>query len=192
VVTAGKQMVMKWVLLLLPFLMLNLEAQPVDRQHLREDFLQAAARKSALDSFKCSLEKIKTKTPVEECYYGICFALNTQYAPGTWAKIKLVTQSRTLLNDAISRDQIDPELRFLRLTLEHFLPSFLGMSKDIPGDLAAILGQPHFVEDNPALRKKALEFLLSTNRCSAEQTRQVHQQLQELNKKEIAVLGKIL
>ena len=166
---------------------LDLVSQPLSRQELRDWFLSATTRKSALDSFKNRLEKIDSKSPVQECYYGICCALNIQYTSGMWGKIKLVNQSYDLLCEAVNRDPSDPELRFMRLTFEHFLPGFLGMSKDIPNDLAIIFSHADFVADNPALRKKALEFLATTHRCNADQNKLLQHQLADLNKKQTPV-----
>ena len=175
---------MKLIILALALITLTeVSSQPVDRQQMREWFLQSMQRKSALDSFMSKLEKLAIKTPAQECYYGICYALSTQYTSGMWAKIKLVNESHSVLNHAIARDPQDPELRFIRLTLEHFLPAFLGMSKDIPSDLAVIMAHPDFVSDSPPLKKKALEFLISTHRCNADQNKALEQQLAGLNKR---------
>ncbi len=176
---------MKWILLALLFeYSIGTNAQQRERRELREGFLQSLQRKSALDSFLHKLEKISSKSPVQESYYGICNALQAQYTSSMWTKIKLVTESRGILNDAIAKSPNDPELRFMRLTFEHFLPSFLGMSKDIPADLLVILQHPDFVDDSPALKKKALEFLVATHRCTTDQNRALQQQLADLNSRQ--------
>jgi len=169
----------------------QLFAQPINRQQLRDGFLQSMQSKSALDIFTGKLEKIATMSPAQECYYGICYGLKTQYTDGIWAKIKLVNKAKDLIDHAIERDPNDAELRFIRVTLEHYLPAFLGMSKDIPKDLAIIFAQPVFVADSPPLKKKALEFLLATHRCSLQQNQILQLQLADLNKTqhlELAVL----
>ncbi|MDB5284100.1 MAG: hypothetical protein JWO06_3175 [Bacteroidota bacterium] len=175
---------MKWVFLLSFFTRGGvLSGQSLERQQLREGFLESTQRKSALDSFIKKLQVIQVKSPAQECYYGICLALLTEQTNGIVAKIKLVNQSKDILNHSIARDPRDPELRFIRLTLEHYLPAFLGMSKEIPCDLAIIFANPDFFSDNPSLKKKALEFLLATHRCTPEQNNLLLHQLAELNKK---------
>jgi hypothetical protein len=67
--------------------------------------------------------------------------------------------------------------------LEHFLPSFLGFNKHIPEDLKVIFSNPNFIDDNPPLKKKILEFLLWSKRCTAEQDKLLQDQMDELNKK---------
>ncbi len=171
---------------------MQLSAQQMGRQQLRDGFLGSMQSKGALDSFISRLEKIADKSPAQECYYGICFGLRTHYVEGMWSKIKLVSKAKDLLDHSIERDPSDPELRFIRLTLEHYIPAFLGMSKNIQKDLAVIFAQPVFVADCPTLKKKALEFLLATKRCSFEQNKMLQLQLAEVNKTprmELAVLS---
>ena len=170
----------------------QLSAQTMNRQQLRDGFLGSMQSKGALESFTGRLEKIEVKSPAQECYYGICYGLKTSYVDGLWSKIKLVNEAKSLLDHSIQRDPNDPELRFIRVTLEHYLPAFLGMSKDIQKDLAVIFAQPVFITDNAPLKKKALEFLLASHRCSAEQNKILQLQLAELNKTqhmELAVLS---
>ena len=176
---------MRWILLAFLFMVFTaVFSQQLSWQQLREGFLQSLERKGALDSFIAKLEKIGEKSPAEECYYGICHALRTQYTSNTWNKIKLVSESRGFLNHAIERDRNDPELRFMRITLEYHLPFFLGLSKDIAADMLVISEHPGFASDSPLLKKMALDFLLSTHRCNSEENRILQQQLAELNKKQ--------
>ena len=170
----------------------QLFSQPISRQQLRDGFLGSIQSKSALNSFIGKLEKIEAKSPAQECYYGICYGLSANYTDGLWCKIKLVNKAKGLIDQAIERDPLDPELRFIRLTLEHYLPAFLGMSKDIQKDLAVICAQPLFAADSPPLQKKALAFLLTTHHCSFEQNKILQLQLSDLNKTrhlELAVLS---
>ncbi len=175
---------MKWLLFLSTFIFQKeIYCQQFNRQQLRDLFLQATERKTALDSLASKLENIEKKTPTEESYYGLCNGLYCQYDDGNWAKLRHVIKSKNHLNSAVERDSKDPELRFLRLMLEHFLPSFLGLNKHIPDDLHVIFANPNFIDDNLALKKKVIEFLLWSKRCTAEQNKLLQAQMDELNKK---------
>jgi len=158
-------------------------SQSINRQQLREMFLRATDHKTALDSLVIKLETIETKTPTEESYFGICNGLYCQYDDGNWAKLKHVMKSKNHLNNAVERDPKDPELRFMRLMLEHFLPSFLGLNKHITEDLKVIFSNPAFIDENLSMKKKAIEFLLWTERCSPEQNKLLQTEMDELNKK---------
>ena len=174
---------MKWLIFLFWFITQTEGfCQQFDRQQLRELFLQALEHRTALDSMTHRLECINKKTPVQECYYGMCYAIYCQYDDGNWAKMKHVLKSHNHLNSAVERDPQDPELRFLRLMLEHFLPGFLGMNKHIPDDLKIILANPRFLDNDPPLQKKVSEFLIWSKRCTPEQEKLIKAQLDELNK----------
>lgn len=160
------------------------QAQKMSRQQIRELLLKSLENKTALDSLHRILEATPNKTPYEESYLGICTGLYCNYDQSNWDKLRHVMKSKNLLNSAVERDSKDPELRFMRFMLEHFLPSFLGLNKHITEDLAVIFKNPQFIDDNPALKKKAIEFLLWTERCSAEQKLQLQGELAALEKKQ--------
>lgn len=175
---------MKWHFFLLLFLIsTGIFSQSLNREDMRALFIQATEHKPALDSLLGKLEAIEKKSPTEECYQGICTGLCCQYDDGNWAKLKHVMKSKNLLNSAVDRSPKDPELRFMRFMLEHFLPSFLGLNKHISDDLAVIFSNPTFIDGNPDLKKKAIEFLLWTKRCTPEQNKLLESQMNEVNKK---------
>lgn len=159
------------------------ESQKLTKPQLRNLFVSATERKSALDSLIVVLESIDKKSPVEESYYGICNGLCCQYVESNFAKLKYVMKSKNYLNSAVNRDAKDPELRFMRLMLEHFLPSFLGLNKHISDDLRVIFSNPKFIDESPSLKRKVIEFLLWSKRGTPEQIRLLELEMAELNKK---------
>jgi hypothetical protein len=161
----------------------NVFGQTLSRDQLRVHFLQASERKTALDSFIHKLENINKKTPAEECYFGICNGICCQYDESNWSKFKHVVKAKNALNSAVEKDSKDPELRFMRFMLEHFLPSFLGFNKHIDEDIKVIFSNPNFIDENLALKKKVIEFLIWTKRCTAEQTKVLEAKIKEINKK---------
>lgn len=174
---------MKWLVLISSFILqTEVFCQQFDREQLRALLLRAFEHKTALDSLTLRLECVEQKTPTEESYFGMCNALYCQYDDGNWAKLKHVMKSRNHLNNAVERDPTDPELRFMRVMLEHFLPSFLGMNKHIPDDLKVIFANMSFVDNDPGLKKKVIEFLIWCKRCTPEQEQILQTQLAELNK----------
>ncbi len=158
-------------------------AQTLSRDQLRLHFLQASERKTALDSFLSKLENIDKKTPAEECYFGICNGICCQYDESNWSKFKHVVKAKNALNSAVEKDSKDPELRFMRFMLEHFLPSFLGFNKHIDEDIKVIFSNPNFIDDNLALKKKVIEFMIWTKRCTPEQTKLLDAKMKEITRK---------
>lgn len=169
--------------LLFSMVELSICAQTLSRDQLRFHFLQASERKTALDSFLGKLENIDKKTPAEECYFGICNGISYQYDESNWSKLKHVVKAKNALNSAVEKDTKDPELRFMRFMLEHFLPSFLGFNKHIDEDIKVIFSNPNFIDDNLALKKKVIEFMIWTKRCTPEQTKLLEAKMKEINRK---------
>ncbi len=154
--------------------------QTYTRPQLRESFLVFRSNKVYRDSIVNIFNKLQKRSPDEECYMGICFAFQIKEQPSNWAKLKLVFKARNHLNAGVQGKPNDPELRYLRFVFEHYLPSFLGLNKHVEDDLALIIKEMHFVDDNPRLKKMVLAFLLKTNRCTEEQNNRIKAELDKL------------
>ena len=168
------------IILLLLFSTNYIFSQTFTRPQLRESFLVFRSDKVYRDSIVNVFDKIKKKTPDEECYMGICVAFQIKEQKSNWDKLKLVFKARSHLNNGVNRKPNDPELRYLRFAFEHYLPSFLGLNKHIEDDLAMITKQMHFVDDNPRLKKMVLGFLLKTKRCTEAQNQRIKAELEKL------------
>lgn len=174
---------LRFLLFLFLFLPAEIFSQQLNKQQMRDLLVVATEHKPALDSLLNILESIDKKTPTEESYCGICYGLSCSYDEGNWAKLKHVVKSKNYLNSAVERDPKNPELRFMRFMLEHFLPSFLGFNKHIPDDLKVVFANPTFIDDNLRMKKMAIDFLLWTKRCTPEQTKLLEEQQTQLSKK---------
>jgi hypothetical protein len=157
-------------------------AQSVEKGQLRNSFLQSIQRRSALDSLVTRMNAIATKTPFEECYLGICNALQIKYISSMWGKYKMLDKSRDHINQAIQRSPQDVELHFIRFMLEHNIPAVLGMSTHISEDLANVFNHPDFLNEAPDLKKMALEFILASDRCTSDQKKIAEKTLSDIKK----------
>ena len=159
------------------------DAQSCDRQSLRLRYQQCFQRRTALDSFVGMLERSANRSAAEESYLGISYGLTIQYVQGMWSKYRVLVKSKSLLNSAVERDPTDPELRFMRLTLEHHIPAFLCMSTHINDDLRTMISKPAFLDENPEMKRQAIEFILDTKRCNPEQSRILEKLLADTKKR---------
>lgn len=175
-----------YLTIIIAFCSVILNAQGMPKEQLRDRFLQATMRRSALDSFMATIEKSPAMTAYEECYLDICNALQIQYLDGMWAKYKMLDRSRDHINRAVAKCPHDAEIRFIRFMLEHNIPGFLGMSTHIRDDLRMIFSQGDFLNDNPELKKMAMDFILASKRCTAEQQSTLQSMMMDLKKREVA------
>ncbi|MBS1594768.1 MAG: hypothetical protein JST90_10595 [Bacteroidetes bacterium] len=161
-------------------------SQTMSRSQLREGFLRAVKSRTALDSFTLALDLRSGRTASEECYLGMCDALQISYISGMWSKLKMLDRSRMHIGKAIAVAPQDAELRFLRFMLEHNIPSFLGMSGHIREDVAFVMEHNTFLDEDAEMKKMAIEYLISSKRCSASQTALLQKSLDDLKRKQYA------
>ncbi len=161
-------------------------SQAFTRSQLREGFLRAVKTRAALDSFTLALDMRTTRTASEECYLGMCDALQISYISGMWSKLKMLDRSRMHIGKAIASAPQDAELRFLRFMLEHNIPSFLGMSGHIREDVAFVLDHGTFMDEDADMKKMAIEYLIGSKRCSSTQTALLQKSLDDLKRKQYA------
>jgi hypothetical protein len=176
---------MKKYFLLLPLIALCSQAwaQTLNRPQLREYFLESLKRRSALDSFTAILEKNTARTAPEECYLGICNAMQIQYLSGMWSKYKMLDKSRDHVNRSLAAAPQDAEIHFMRFMLEHNIPSFLGMSTHIREDIAFVFSHTTFMDDDADMKKMAMEYMLASKRCTPDQRLALERSLSDLKKK---------
>ena len=158
-------------------------AQAYPKEVVRSRYMQALKRHGALDTLYRQLSAIRSPTPFEESYLGICTGMEAQFADGMWAKYKLAAKSKSHLNRAVDREPKDTELRFLRFTFEYYLPGFLLMSSHMNTDLKMVFANIGFLADAPDVKKVVLEFILSTHRCTPDETRIIERVLADVKKK---------
>ena len=157
--------------------------QAYPKDVIRGRYMQALKRHGALDTLYKQLSAVRSPTPFEESYLGICTGMEAQFADGMWSKYKLAAKSKSHLNRAVDRDTKDTELRFLRFTFEYYLPGFLLMSSHMNTDLKMVFANIGFLGEAPDVKKVVLEFILSTHRCTPDETKIIERVLAEVKKK---------
>ncbi|MBS1683708.1 MAG: hypothetical protein JSS76_03085 [Bacteroidetes bacterium] len=161
-------------------------SQALTRSQLRDGFLRAVKSRAALDSFTLALDLRTGRTAQEECYLGMCDAMQISYISGMWSKLKMLDRSRTHVGKAITAAPQDAELHFLRFMLEHNIPSFLGMSGHIREDIAFVLDHSTFLDEDTEMKKMVIEYMISSKRCTSSQTAMLQKSLDDLKRKQYA------
>lgn len=121
-------------------------------------------------------DKLNNKSAVSDPlylgYFGATEALLAKHHWNPYKKLEYLAKSQKTLEIAISKSPNNLELRFLRFSIQHYLPSFLGQSKNIEEDKTVMLKElsanNYATEDKPIAINVA-KFLLESKRCSTEQ-----------------------
>jgi hypothetical protein len=105
-------------------------------------------------------------------YLGSAQAIRARHSFNPYNKVTYLKSGLKTLETAVRSSPQDLEIRFLRFSLEHYIPSFLGYSKHLETDRAKIVElakQRKFGAMDKALLINLLNFMKETKRCSKQE-----------------------
>ncbi|MBD2722627.1 hypothetical protein IC234_10880 [Hymenobacter sp. BT189] len=150
-------------------------ASPYHPSVLRRHYEQAAADKAAGEKFYKLLADYKDRDALVLGYKGAAEAIRARDA-SMFNKLTYVQDAARTFEQAVSLDPRNPEIRFLRFSVESNLPAFLGLSKHIDEDkemlLNAALSHPKSGLDAEAFRT-VRSFLVDRGHVSDEQAQRL-------------------
>jgi hypothetical protein len=138
-------------------------------QDIKKAMLRAVESSSVTDSLYNKLVSKKSKSALIIAYVGTLEALKAKHSWNPYNKIKYVAQSRSTMKIAIDKESDNLEIRFLRFSIQHYTPGFLGYSKELEEDRKAIVTQftnKTFGTDQVLIQSIA-DFMIKSKRCSA-------------------------
>ena len=105
---------------------------------IRELYLKALKSDKEIAAFKKKAEA-SIKNPLGRAYYGTALALEARASSWVGTKVELAKKASQNLNTAVSQNSQDFEIRFLRFSFEHNVPSMLGLSGHVDDDKKFLL-----------------------------------------------------
>ncbi len=139
---------------------------------LKTNMVKAVENSKLTDSLFKKLDQLPNKTALITAYTGTLEALKAKHSWNPYNKIKYVSRSLKTMKKAINMDKENMEIRFMRFSIEHFTPSFLGFSKDLDVDRKEIVKhyQNHnFGNTDEDLIKNVAKFMIDSKRCTAQE-----------------------
>lgn len=150
---------------------------------IRKLLVTALDSKKTTDSLYSSLAAIKNRPALINGYIGTLEALKAKHAWNPYYKIKYLNDSEKTFKTAVANDPHNIEIRFMRFSIEHNVPGFLGKNKNLIADREEMIkqiGNKHYASADKALVKTIISFLLECNRCTAAEQKDLHQYLAAL------------
>lgn len=113
------------ILLVFYFMIATVYGQNV--KTLRESFTLAARDKAAFIEFNQHIHQIKAQeiTPLLKGYQSLSFFLQCRYVLSPYEKWQYFLKGKTLMEEAVTTDPKNTELRWLRYAVQTQLPFFL-------------------------------------------------------------------
>jgi hypothetical protein len=130
---------MKRVLFFLLLLMMEKQILATDLTYIRNLFFEASQSKQKTDMMMQTLLKAEDKSkPILRGYTGMTYMLLAKHGFNFVARYNNFQKGKEMLEKAIYEDKNNVELRFLRLSVQMNVPTFLNYSKEIENDKAFI------------------------------------------------------
>lgn len=161
-----------YVLLFASINVCKAQLSPKEIAVLKIDLVRAVESSKVTDSLYEKLLKLPGKTALVTAYTGTLEALKAKHSWNPYNKIKYVKQGLKTMQRAINMDKDNMEIRFMRFSIEHYTPGFLGLSKNLITDRKEIV--KHYQNRNFGLAddeliKNVAKFMIESERCTPEE-----------------------
>ncbi|WCT11287.1 hypothetical protein [Mucilaginibacter jinjuensis] len=141
--------------------------------HLRKKLMQAINSKPTTDSLYKSLEMIQQRSGLLNGYMGALEALKAKHAWNPYFKIKYLSNCEDTFKEAVAQDPHNIEIRFMRFSVEHNVPGFLGYTKNLAVDKQEMIHQIELKNYGTADKElviTVIKFMLDSKHCTADET----------------------
>ncbi|QHT66525.1 hypothetical protein GXP67_07570 [Rhodocytophaga rosea] len=144
-----------------------------DMNTIRQEYIEAVNSDNKTDELLKKLSKTAGTEPLLIAYKGATEALKAKHAFNPYTKLSYLKKSNESLQQAIQLRPQDVEIRFLRFSIQHYLPAFLRSDKELQEDKSVII--EHLKDEGleKPLRQSIGKFMLESGRCTAQEVKQV-------------------
>jgi hypothetical protein len=137
-------------------------AQQLPMEDIRNWYQKAATEKNTCEELINQLSTVEVETnPLLFGYRGSATMMMAQHVSNPFSKLSYFHKGKNMLDEAISADQKNMELRFLRFAAQTEAPAMLGYRGEIEEDKKLIL---HALpaSDDRSLRQLIIGFLVKS------------------------------
>jgi hypothetical protein len=133
-------------------------AIPSDLINMRAEFEKASNNEQLANTFLFKLNQLPNLSLVQQGYKGAITMVSAKFAFNPFAKFDLFNTGKTILTNALLKDNNNIELRFIRFSIQSNTPSFLQYNQYINSDKQFLLNQLLGLKDID-LKKRITKFL---------------------------------
>jgi len=156
------------------------EANVPSPKVVRKQLLLALENRKLTDSLDKVFTAAPNKSALNVCYWGVIQALKAKHAWNPYYKVKYLNDAEKILQTAVSRDPDNIEIRFMRFSIEHNVPGFLGYTKHLTADREEMIKQlerKYYATADQDVVITIIKFLLESKRCTPHENDFLHKQL---------------
>lgn len=145
---------------------------------LRGQYVKASKEEAAAKHFHKKMSAYEDNDPVVLAYKAASEAVMAKYVWNPYSKLKQLKAANAIFEDAVALDKDNAEIRFLRFTVEHYVPRYLNLSAHVEEDKKLIIDSLKAYPDSnlsKPLARSMRDFLLSKDHCSEEEKKILRQ-----------------
>ncbi|WP_183563075.1 hypothetical protein [Mucilaginibacter sp. SP1R1] len=161
----------------------QVKAEEPNLKNIRRQLVRAIEKSKTTDSLYKSLEVVKDRSGLIDGYMAALQSLKAKHSWNPYFKIKYLKDAEKTFKKAVAADPHNIEIRFMRFSVEHNVPGFLGFNKELAIDSEEIISQidkrNYGTADKP-LTIEIIRFLLDSKRCTPVQNDNLNQHLAAL------------
>ena len=116
--------------------------------------------KEQIESFYRKMSAFSSNEPVFIAYQGVSEALMAKVRWDPFRKLAHLSDAREMLNNAIEKDNTNLEIRFLRFSLEYYVPSLLRINETLVEDKQVIMANLKLL-DNFQFEDDMVQYILN-------------------------------
>jgi len=130
----------------------------IDLNYLRTNYYKSVSDKSLCQNMITDLENDKDKSAVQLAYLGGLQTIWANHVFSPISKLSTFNEGKKNIELAVSKDPNNIEIRFVRLSVQEKIPSFLGYKSNIKEDTEMIKNNLSQVKSKQLLEN--IELLL--------------------------------
>ena len=138
---------------------------------IRDDFHRAAPDKEHLLAVICKSSSIKSS--ISLAYQGLCEAMMADHLILPTSKLQTFKKGKTKVEEAISKQPENCELRYIRLLIQLNTPKFVNYHKQIPDDLEYFVNNMDTQIKDDRWKLRFIDNLLMGKNLTAGQQKQL-------------------
>ncbi len=150
------------------------QAKAIDINQLRKDYILSVDDSDKADAVCRKLESIKNPDALTLAYLGSIQAIKGKHAWNPVNKMSYLKQGFSTIDRAVLKDPNLLEVRFLRFSLQYYVPAFLGYSKNLIADKDKIVSLiRNTTASNLKMEKEVFKnivnFMIDSKKCTAQE-----------------------
>lgn len=165
---------MKFLSTIIIFIIFSTSSYAIDIAQLRKDYITSISDSDKADELYKKLVAIKNPDALTLAYLGSVEAIKGKHAWNPVNKLSYLKKGFATIDKAVAKDPSHLEVRFLRFSLQYYVPDFLGYSKNLLADkdkIVSILKKntSRELKVDKEILKNMVNFMIDSKKCNAQE-----------------------